>query len=92
MRKLGRRFTLVLTPQDNIETTGIYRYIRHPSYLGSMLVTLGMALLQPALGIVYVSYYFFLARIMNEEFILSQSQDYVEYMKRTGMFVPKIRR
>ena len=92
MSKLGPRFTLVLIPQDDIETKGIYRYIRHPSYLGSIIVTLGASLLHPACGIVYVSCYFFLARMVNEEFILSQNPKYIEYMKTTGRLLPKIRR
>ncbi len=92
IRRLGRRFTFVLMPQIEIETRGIYHFIRHPSYLGSILMTAGMACIYPVCGIVYVSVYFFLARIANEEFILSQNQEYIDYMKRTGKLLPRIRR
>jgi len=88
IRKLGRNFKLTLEKPDRIVTTGIYRYMRHPSYLGSLLIILGLSLIEPILGTVAISIAFFMARIVNEERTLN-SEEYQEYKKRTGMFSPK---
>jgi len=88
MRKLGRDFKLTLETPSQIVTTGIYRYMRHPSYFGSLLIILGLSLIETTLGIMAISLAFFLARIVNEERILN-SNKYHEYKKRTGMFFPK---
>jgi len=51
----------------------------------------GASLLHPVCGITMTAFFFFLARALNEEAILSQNPDYIEYMQHTGMFLPKIR-
>lgn len=38
---LGRNFTFRLAQPDHLVTTGVYRYVQHPSYTGQMLVLLG---------------------------------------------------
>ena len=91
MRTLRGKFSFALLPQHKLITHGIYKYIRHPSYLGSLFIVLGVSLWQPVGGIVLITFAFFLARSVNEEVILSQNPEYQEYMKRTGRFVPKIR-
>lgn len=92
MRKLGKRFSLRLLPQNDIETGGIYSHLRHPSYTGSLLVICGASLLHPSLGIMCLSWAVFMERSINEEFVLSIHPDYMKYMKRTGRFLPKLRR
>jgi protein-S-isoprenylcysteine O-methyltransferase Ste14 len=90
MRSLGNRFTLVIQKQDDIKTDGIYRLMRHPSYLGSLLIILGASILHPVAGIMVMSWFFFMSRIVCEEALL-HSLKYREYKKRTGMFFPKLR-
>ena len=92
IRTLGRHFSLWLIPQDEIVMNGLYKYIRHPSYLGTMLVILGIAMLDTVLGIMAVIYIVFMERAVNEELILSQHPDYIKYVGHTGRFLPKIRR
>lgn len=87
IRKLGRNFKLTLEKPSRIVTTGIYRYMRHPSYFGSLLIILGLSLIEPMLGTMAISIAFFMARIVNEERTLN-SEDYQQYKKRTGMFFP----
>ncbi|KAI0112309.1 hypothetical protein F4776DRAFT_349583 [Hypoxylon sp. NC0597] len=38
---LGKNFTYNLAEPDHLETTGIYRYVQHPSYTGIVLVAAG---------------------------------------------------
>ncbi|KAK9364974.1 hypothetical protein V1509DRAFT_634649 [Lipomyces kononenkoae] len=35
---LGKNFTFRLSPPDRLVTTGIYRYVQHPSYTGQFIV------------------------------------------------------
>lgn len=38
---LGRSFTFQLSAPDQLITTGVYRYMQHPSYTGQMLLAVG---------------------------------------------------
>ena len=46
--KLGKRLTPFPRPSENssLETTGIYRHVRHPLYLGVILAAFGIASLK----------------------------------------------
>ena len=92
IKTLRGDFSFQLKSPSNITTSGIYKYIRHPSYLGSLLMILGLSLITPVLGIMAIAYAFFLSRITNEEQILMRDFKYLDYRKRTGMFIPKLRR
>jgi len=78
---------------ENLVTTGLYRYMRHPQYTGIMLFTLGWILhwpslitlvLWPILTAAYVWLALFEERQAQEEF----GADYAEYAQRTKRFVP----
>jgi protein-S-isoprenylcysteine O-methyltransferase Ste14 len=73
---LGRRFSgLVAIQRDHtLVTTGIYRHIRHPSYLGLLAGSLGWALtFRAGLGIFIAAFLFIplFARIRSEESLLA---------------------
>ncbi|KAK1833441.1 isoprenylcysteine carboxyl methyltransferase [Podospora conica] len=42
---LGRNFTFALTRPDRLTTTGIYKYVQHPGYVGVVLTVVGNAAL-----------------------------------------------
>ena len=44
--ELGHRFSIFVTvqPDHRLKTDGFYRFVRHPSYLGALLVMTGWAL------------------------------------------------
>jgi protein-S-isoprenylcysteine O-methyltransferase Ste14 len=42
---LGRNFTFALARPDRLTTTGIYKYVQHPSYVGLVLTLMGNAAL-----------------------------------------------
>jgi protein-S-isoprenylcysteine O-methyltransferase Ste14 len=69
----------------------MYKYIRHPMYVGSILMILGAYLINPILGVIFISYCVFANRATIEEQIMCQDKKYEEYMKKTGRFLPKIR-
>ena len=77
-------------------TTGIYRYLRHPSYFGFFWWALGTQLVLGNIAsfLLYwaVLYKFFSARIGGEEEYLVGffGEDYVRFRERTGVWIPFI--
>jgi protein-S-isoprenylcysteine O-methyltransferase Ste14 len=92
---LGRRFSGLVAIQTGhtLVTTGVYGVIRHPSYLGLLMSTLGWGLafrsiagvLLTALTLVPV-----IARINAEERLLAEQfgGEYAAYRSRTWRLVP----
>jgi protein-S-isoprenylcysteine O-methyltransferase Ste14 len=93
---LGRYFTLdvAVRPAQKVVQSGPFRFVRHPSYTGLMLIFLGIGLALAnwvsiiallagvLLGLLY--------RVQVEERALTQAlgQPYVEYMRHTKRFIP----
>ncbi|CAM6105671.1 unnamed protein product [Calypogeia fissa] len=75
-------------------THGIYRFVRHPSYLGFFIFAIGtqVMLCNPVMTIAYaiVLWRFFADRIEYEESFLHEffGHDYVEYSNRTPSGMP----
>jgi protein-S-isoprenylcysteine O-methyltransferase Ste14 len=92
---LGRRFSglVAIQPGHELVTTGPYRHVRHPSYLGMMLGLVGWALafrssaglLAAVLGMPLL-----VERIDSEEALLGSQFGavYDEYRRRTWRLVP----
>jgi len=78
--------------EANLVTTGIYRSVRHPIYLGWCLAASGIALLtgsSVALTITGLTAAFYTARPSYEERLLSaRYPDYAEYVCSSSRFVP----
>lgn len=93
---LGRFFSVVVAvqPGHRVVQAGLYRYIRHPSYLGVLLGLLGGALaLHNALSLVALLLPVTLAlvyRMRVEEAVLLEAlgEDYRGYCRRTRRLVP----
>jgi len=98
VQSLGRFFTIYVTIQENhkIIKEGVYKMIRHPSYLGSLISFLGfgisvnnwISLIIVTIPIVIA----FIYRIKEEEKILLKQfgSDYSEYMRSTYRLIPYI--
>jgi protein-S-isoprenylcysteine O-methyltransferase Ste14 len=87
-----KKFDLTIRPQDEICDSGIYRYVRHPSYIGSVIMFIGMTLLSEKLALLALVFAFFLSRALQEENLLRNNPKYLDYMAKTGMFFPKLRK
>ena len=81
---LGRAFGLLPAYRGKIVSTGPYKIVRHPIYLGYFLTHLGflMALFSFYNLIIYsLLYVFQIVRILEEEKLLAVYPDYQVYMK-----------
>jgi protein-S-isoprenylcysteine O-methyltransferase Ste14 len=94
---LGRRFSglVAIQPGHQLVTDGIYRVIRHPSYLGMIILTLGWALaFRSGLGVILAALVVppLLARIRSEETLLRLQfgDEYDLYRRRTSRLIPGI--
>jgi len=94
---LGRRFSglVAIQPGHELVTGGIYRVIRHPSYLGMIILMLGWALaFRSGLGVILAALIVppLLARIRSEETLLRLQfgDEYDAYRRRTSRLIPGI--
>jgi protein-S-isoprenylcysteine O-methyltransferase Ste14 len=94
---LGRRFSglVAVQPGHELVTTGIYRAIRHPSYLGLLVNALGWAVaFRSGIGVLLAALLVppLLARIRAEEALLRShfGDEYDTYCGRTARLIPGV--
>jgi protein-S-isoprenylcysteine O-methyltransferase Ste14 len=95
---LGRFFSGTVSTQEGqkVVENGPYKYIRHPSYTGALLILIGIGLALQSWGaVITLVFLFSLAygyRIHIEEKVLIKElgDPYVEYKKRTKRIIPYI--
>jgi protein-S-isoprenylcysteine O-methyltransferase Ste14 len=95
---LGRRFSglVAIQPNHKLKTDGLYRVIRHPSYLGLLIGALGWMLVfrcvEPGLILTAVLLIVLIARMNSEERLLQDQfgVEYAEYKKRTWRLIPEL--
>lgn len=77
-------------------TGGVYGVVRHPQYLGIILLTLGITIraLRPASLIAWIALlvgYLILASLEEKHLLETYGEKYGEYSKRTAFIVPYIK-
>jgi protein-S-isoprenylcysteine O-methyltransferase Ste14 len=94
---LGRRFSglVAIQPGHTLVTRGVYGVIRHPSYLGLLVNSLGWALaFRSGVGVLLTAFTIppLIARIRAEERLLSAQfgDAYDAYRSRTSRLIPGI--
>jgi len=94
---LGHRFSglVAIQPGHTLVTTGVYRVIRHPSYLGLLVNSLGWALaFRSGVGVLLTVLTIppLLARIRAEEALLHSQfgSEYDAYRARTSRLIPGV--
>jgi protein-S-isoprenylcysteine O-methyltransferase Ste14 len=98
IRTLGKFFTvnLAIDTEHRLINTGLYKYIRHPSYTGSLLSFLGLGLYFNNWICLFVIMIpvssAFIYRIYTEEKLLLRQPGlkYDEYMQNTKRLIPFI--
>jgi protein-S-isoprenylcysteine O-methyltransferase Ste14 len=92
---LGRRFSglVAIQPEHTLVTSGVYGVIRHPSYLGLLVSSLGWALaFRSGVGVLLTVLLIplLIARIHAEETLLRThfGDEYEAYCRRTSRLIP----
>jgi protein-S-isoprenylcysteine O-methyltransferase Ste14 len=84
----------IFRAKDELVTTGIYGYVRHPQYLGFLLLTAGIdflwvtfstLLLWPILAFLYYR----LAKEEEEKMEERFGEEYRKYKNTVPMFIPR---
>jgi protein-S-isoprenylcysteine O-methyltransferase Ste14 len=95
---LKKQFTYTVTKIENHELieTGLYKNIRHPGYLGQLIIFLGISTclsnwLSILLMIIPVLLGYLNRINIEEKFMVEQmGQKYLDYQKRTKKLIPAI--
>ena len=94
---LGHRFSrlVAIQPDHRLVTGGLYTYIRHPSYLGLIVTSIGWAFaFRSVVGVLLALALvpFIVARIRSEEALLGSEfgSEYDAYRARTFRLIPGI--
>ena len=95
-KSLGKSYSqdIVIVKNQELHTSGMYKFIRHPQYICQILSDLGAAaavvsyLAVPVVLILEIP--LFILRAKEEEKILEKhfKEDYTKYKKRSGFFIP----
>jgi protein-S-isoprenylcysteine O-methyltransferase Ste14 len=98
-RHLDKQWSIALELREDhkLITTGPYRYVRHPMYLGIFIYNIGLMMI--SLDVLVILFFAFTIwvnyrRIPREEQMLIQKfgDEYLEYIKRSGRLLPQFRR
>ena len=85
----------IFRAKDALITTGIYAHVRHPQYLGFLLLTLGInflwttfstLILWPVLALLYYR----LAKEEEKSMEKKFGEEYREYKRAVPMFIPRV--
>jgi len=96
MISAGWRKLYLAQRQGELASTGVYNYIRHPQYVGFVLVMFGFLLQWPTLVTlvmfpILTIMYARLARSEEREALASYGDAYRAYMSRVPAFIPRWR-
>ena len=87
----------IFRAKNQLVTTGIYSYVRHPQYLGFLLITLGMnvlwvtfstLLLWPVLAFLYYR----LAKEEDKQMEKKFGEEFLKYKNNVPTFIPKLQK
>lgn len=93
---MSKGWSSIHSKNGELVTDGIYRYVRHPQYLGLIVITVGLLIQWPtiitlAMWPVLVLMYYRLAIREEKEALEAFGERYEEYKQNTPMFFPLIR-
>lgn len=94
IRKIPLENPLKIDIPSDLITQGIYKYVRNPMYLGSLIMFIGLSLLltdiKVTILLVYIINQFLLERIYKEEDLLLRyfGLKYLNYKNNTKRYIP----
>ena len=74
---------------------GVFNLVRHPIYLGAILLYLGLIILTLSLAatvvwIITILFYHFISRYEEKLLLEKFGKDYEEYMREVPMWIPRL--
>ena len=95
---LGKNLTdtVVIRKEHSLITSGPYRWVRHPFYTACAIWLVGGSLAMAnwfvlVLGGILVGFLVARTRIEEEKLLERYDEDYRDFMRRTGRFLPRLR-
>ena len=79
---------------ESVRTSGVFRYVRHPLYLGALLFYLGLtiatcSLVSFVLLVVIFLFYNYIAGYEEKLMLRRFGDEYRDYMEKTGKWIPR---
>jgi len=94
---LGRLYSpeVTLQKEHHLSTWGLYRFVRHPRYLGGLIQGVGLSLLfRSWIGLILTSIFLVvvLFRIKDEEAMMAQAfgSEWAAYCQRSWRLIPRL--
>jgi protein-S-isoprenylcysteine O-methyltransferase Ste14 len=86
----------IFRAKGQLVTTGIYSHVRHPQYLGFLLITFGMNVLWITISTlllwpILVILYYRLAKEEDKEMEKRFGEEYQKYKRMVPMFIPRLK-
>jgi protein-S-isoprenylcysteine O-methyltransferase Ste14 len=83
--------------EPEIIDKGVFRFVRHPIYLGAILFYLTMIILTVSLlaivvFLIIIVFYYYLARYEEKLLLKKFDGEYEAYMRRVPMWIPRFRK
>ncbi len=93
---MSKGWSMIHASSGELVTGGIYRYVRHPQYLGLIVLTIGLLIQWPTIITllmwpVLVLMYYRLAKKEEKEALDAFGERYEEYKRQTPMFIPSMK-
>ncbi|MCZ7380915.1 MAG: isoprenylcysteine carboxylmethyltransferase family protein [Candidatus Methanoperedens sp.] len=93
---MSKGWSMIHASNGELVIGGIYRYVRHPQYLGLIILTVGLLIQWPtiitlAMWPVLVLMYYRLAKREEREATEAFGERYEEYKRDTPMFLPSVK-
>lgn len=95
--QLGRNWSdlesATVLPQQQLVARGLYRFIRHPIYLGDILLIAGYELALNSWGVLLVlplTAFVWFKAAQEEKLLAGQLPGYPEYLRTSGRFLPHL--
>lgn len=90
---LKRRNQSLGVPNELITRAGLYRKVRHPMYLGDLVLLLGLALLAPGLPAMIAALSGMVAAVgearVEDRYLAARfGADHADWCRRTGLILP----
>ena len=81
---------------ENITSSGLYKYVRHPIYSSNILLLIGTFMISGSylmlVNIFILSFFYIISAYREEKYLITNFNYYNGYSKKTGMFLPKYRK